>query len=190
MTDIGSPTVPAQLGPRAAALADRVNAVVVWVARHWLASVLAYAVVLTTLPAVAPLLASFGADLPARAIYFAYQFVCHQRADRSFSIAGEQMAFCQRDLAIFAGAIATAALYGAVRRLRVVEPPRLRWVALLMLPMALDGTSQLVGIRESTWELRLLTGVLFSIGAGLFVLPHLESGFASIVSASAEAPRR
>ncbi len=37
---------------------------------------------------------------------------------------------------------------------------------------ALDGLTQLVGWRESTWELRIATGVLFGIASGWFLYPR------------------
>jgi hypothetical protein len=43
--------------------------------------------------------------------------------------------------------------------------------------MALDGFTQLFGWRESTWELRVSTGLLFGLASGWLVLPHLDSAF-------------
>jgi uncharacterized membrane protein len=38
------------------------------------------------------------------------------------------------------------------------------WVWIfIVLPMAWDGTTQLFGWRESTWELRMITGSLFGL---------------------------
>jgi uncharacterized membrane protein len=37
-------------------------------------------------------------------------------------------------------------------------------VLLMMLPMAIDGISQLVGLRESNNVLRFLTGFMFTFG--------------------------
>jgi uncharacterized membrane protein len=48
------------------------------------------------------------------------------------------------------------------------------------LPLAVDGLTQLTGLRESTWELRVATGVLFSAGLGWYVLPHLDAGFTAL----------
>ena len=45
--------------------------------------------------------------------------------------------------------------------------------AVLVSPMALDGLTQLVGWRESTWELRMATGVLFGLASGWFLYPRL-----------------
>ena len=45
---------------------------------------------------------------------------------------------------------------------------------LLILPMAIDGTTQMFGWRESTWELRVITGVLFGLGNVWFALPLVQ----------------
>jgi hypothetical protein len=40
--------------------------------------------------------------------------------------------------------------------------------------MAWDGITQMFGWRESTWELRLITGTLFGLGTTWFVLPLIQ----------------
>jgi uncharacterized membrane protein len=44
----------------------------------------------------------------------------------------------------------------------------------MMLPLAYDGFTQLFGLRQSTWEIRLLTGALFGLGAAWFAFPWLQ----------------
>jgi predicted MFS family arabinose efflux permease len=46
--------------------------------------------------------------------------------------------------------------------------------------MALDGFTQLFGWRESTWELRVVTGSLFALAVAWFVFPRLQRGFGEI----------
>jgi uncharacterized membrane protein len=128
------------------------------------------------LPVIAPVLRAHGLDLPARGIFVAYRLVCHQRSDRSFHVYGEQMAVCQRDVAILSGVTLLLAAYWALRGRWAFSAPRPRWPILLALPMAVDGGTQLLGLRESSWELRVLTGLLFSAGAAWFVLPQMEAG--------------
>ncbi|MCL2317572.1 MAG: DUF2085 domain-containing protein [Methanomassiliicoccaceae archaeon] len=45
------------------------------------------------------------ADPLTRGIYFLGDFFCHQETGRSFIINGSQMAFCQRDVSLLAGAV-------------------------------------------------------------------------------------
>ena len=40
--------------------------------------------------------------------------------------------------------------------------------------MVWDGTTQMFGWRESTWELRVMTGTLFGLSTVWFVLPLLQ----------------
>ncbi|MCX7622842.1 MAG: DUF2085 domain-containing protein [Thermomicrobium sp.] len=155
-----------------------VDRAVAWWARHWLATVNLLAGIFAGLPLLAPWLVATGHPTIAAPIYFAYRFVCHQRPDRSFFLFGHQVAYCQRDLAIYVGVFALGLVFAVVRSR--LAPLSWRGAFLLSFPMALDGTIQLVGLRESTWELRLSTGVLFALAVVWFVYPRLESGFAEI----------
>ena len=62
------------------------------------------------------------------------------------------------------------------------------WV-LMLLPMAWDGTTQMFGWRESTWELRLLTGTLFGLGNIWFVLPLIQKMLDETPPAQQQAPQ-
>jgi uncharacterized membrane protein len=168
--------------PTAVVRADRVEAVVnrsvaFW-ARHWLAGLNLLAGVFAFLPLLAPWLLAQGHTTLANGIYFAYRFVCHQKPERSFFLFGHQMAYCQRDLAIYLGVFALGMVYAVVRRW--LRPLSWRGAFLLSMPMAIDGLTQLVGLRESTWQLRVLTGVSFALATVWFVYPRLESGFAEV----------
>ncbi|MEX2314865.1 MAG: DUF2085 domain-containing protein, partial [Thermomicrobiales bacterium] len=132
------------------------------------------------LAALAPLLKAAGHPTAANVIYLLYRLICHQRADRSFHLNSEQMAFCERDVAIVSCAVLTGLAFAIVRQRWAIPTISFVAVVLFALPMALDGGTQLIGLRESTPELRVLTGSLFSLGVGWFVLPHLATGFASI----------
>jgi uncharacterized membrane protein len=170
------------LHPRVQHLAAAVDRAVGVVARHWLLVLLAYGIVAIGLAVAAPLLRAAGNEQFARPLYAVFSLICHQRADRSFHIHGEQMAFCVRDFAIFAGAVAVALGYALWRRYRLPQHVDMRFMLLCMLPLTLDGLTQLAGLRESTWELRLTTGLLFSVGIGWFLLPRLEDGFRSLAA--------
>jgi len=173
-------STPPELSPRASAVAEQIDRAVLWVATHWLAVLVGYGLTVLSLAASAPLCAARGYDTAASAIYLPFRLICHQRDDRSFHLHGEQLAFCQRDAAIVAGAIGIGLLFGLVRRWREVQATSFWLVVVLALPMALDGGTQLIGLRESTPLLRVITGVLFSAGVGWFALPHLHAGFASV----------
>lgn len=104
--------------------------------------------------------------------------MCHQEPERSFFLFGHQLAYCQRDFAIYTGLLALGLIFPLVRSR--VRPMSLWPAILLSIPMALDGFSQLLGLRESTWELRLLTGGLFALAVAGLIFPRLEIGFGEI----------
>jgi uncharacterized membrane protein len=145
---------------------------------HWLTftNLLAFLFIAPAL--AAPYLLSQGQGAPANVIYFVYHLTCHQMPSRSFFIFGQKMAFCERDLAIYATVLVAGLVFGLVRR--QLKPLNWKIFLLLILPMAVDGFSQLFGLRESTWELRLITGALFGGASVWLFYPFLEQGMAEV----------
>lgn len=99
--------------------------------------------------------------------YFGFSIVCHQKPDRSFFIQGEQLPVCHRCLGIYLGA-----LYGVLGFVFYRSMP-LKYFLLALLPMALDGGTQLLGLRESDYITRLITGGLVGGASALFIMPSL-----------------
>jgi uncharacterized membrane protein len=180
---------------------------------HWLA---AFNALLSAFVAggalVAPLSARLGWPSVADPLYAAYHLACHQWAFRSFFLFGThivyapeqlqeagvdpyafqgspdlgyKMAFCERDLAIYLALLVVGLLYA---QRTFTKPLSFRAFGLLSLPMAIDGFTQLFGWRESTWELRVLTGLVFGLGAAWLILPYLQDALRP--SAYAAADRR
>lgn len=172
-----------------------------WGRRHWLWIANGAAGVFVALPLVAPLLMATGHPDLAAPIYAAYHYVCHQWAFRSYFLFGEaatyppdvlgnlvgayemygvigspelgyKVAFCERDLAIYLTVLISGLVYARLRR-RLGGLGLLAY-ALLILPMALDGFSQLFGWRESTPELRVLTGALFGLASVWLIYPRVD----------------
>jgi uncharacterized membrane protein len=161
-----------------------------FVARHWLALVNTAMGVFVGLPVLSPILEasdnqalSFAGDL----IFLAYHATCHQLPQRSFFIFQHQVAWCERDVAIWGTIFLAGLVFSLVRR--HVDPLSIRWYVVLSIPMVIDGVTQLFGWRESTWELRLITGFLFGLGTAWLVLPILERGMRE-VRESLERPAR
>jgi uncharacterized membrane protein len=173
--------------------------------RHWLTAVNVSLATFIAGALAAPILAALGWRSGADALYAAYRFTCHEWAFRSFFLfapnqpplavysqqqladlgtdpfgfignpaLGWKMAFCERDLAIYAALLGAGLYYASRRNLR---PASFLVFGMLSLPMALDGFTQLFGWRESTWELRVATGVLFGLASAWLVLPRLDSAF-------------
>ncbi len=120
----------------------------------------------------APYLAAHGYDSVAERLYSAYRPFCHQKAERSLSVFGGQMAVCARCFGIYAGAIAgslAATAMTCIRKdARIID---IRLVGLALLPLAIDGVTQLLELRGSSEWLRLATGLLFGCVFAYYFLP-------------------
>lgn len=172
------------LSPRLRATVLAVDRAILHVTRHWLLVVNVLGGITAGLPLLAPWLRAQELTLPARAIFLAYHLICHQRPERSFFVFGQQMAYCQRNTAIYTGVFALGVGYTLVRGR--IRPLRWWWLFLLWLPIALDGFTQLFGWRESTWALRVITGSLFALGCVWVGFPHLERAFGEMRDQLAE----
>ncbi len=161
---------------RVTLMADRF---ILWLSKHWLALFNLVFGLYAGLPLLAPLLMSWGWVRTANLIYFIYRPpVCHQMPSRSFFIGRFQVAICQRDLALYGGAFLAGMLFALVRdRLRAL--PLRVWI-ILVAPLAVDGVTQILGLRLSTWPLRTVTGLLASSATVWLVYPYLEAAFKEI----------
>lgn len=160
-----------------------VNGLARFIANHWLflANTTVLAFLLPTL--LAPCLASVGARWPSRVIYLVYRLTCHQLPERSLFLLGHKMAICARCMAVYVSFWGLGLLYGIWKatpwgRRHSQKPLPIKWLAVLAVPMFVDGVTQLIGLRESTNLLRTITGALVGAGTGLFVYPILDEGFA------------
>jgi uncharacterized membrane protein len=169
---------PPAVSPRTRAFILRVDRAVLAVARHWVLAVNLIGGLYAGLPLLAPWLLSRGITFPANAIYFFYGLTCHQLPERSFYVFGNKMCYCQRCCAIYSGVFFFGLAFPLVARW--TRPLRWRWMFLLWVPMALDGFTQLFGLRESNWELRVITGTLFALSCVWVAFPHLARAFAEM----------
>ncbi len=185
--------------------ARRVNGWVAWLTRHWLALANAGVALILGLALLAPWLMLQGQTGPGKLLYFVYQPLCHQLPERSFFLGGPRLvyaygqlaaslgsevparyigngqlgfkvAFCERDVAIFAGYLLTGLIFALFRRR--MKPLPWQVVALATVPMAVDGLIQLFGIAESNWQRRVITGLLFGMAITWFAYPWVERGMA------------
>ncbi|MDE0070868.1 MAG: DUF2085 domain-containing protein [Caldilineaceae bacterium] len=91
---------------------------------------------------------------------------------------GYKVAIGQRNLAIYASILLAGLTFGLVRGR--IRPPSFKIYLLCLVPMALDGFSQLFGLRDSNWWLRTVTGALFGISSVWLAYPFLESAMRSV----------
>jgi uncharacterized membrane protein len=113
------------------------------------------------------------------AIYWLGDAECHQLANRSYFLNGNQMPFCSRDVGLFLGLVLGFAFATLVRW--KIHPVL---VLVGLVPMAIDGGLQLVTSYESTNPLRLATGTV----AGL-VLALLFAHFLFVIEEDRAKPK-
>lgn len=104
--------------------------------------------------------------------------LCHQLPERSFFGGGFQVPVCARDTGIFVGfAIAVLLIVILERGGRPTEAPSplatLLLIAFIGL-MAVDGVTSYAGLRPTTNEIRLLTGLMTGYALAAFTVPLLN----------------
>ena len=166
------------VGGRTRDLVVFIDKIIYHFAKHWVLVLGFFLGLYAFLPLLAPVLMSSGITGPSNLIYSGYRFACHQLPSRSYFIFGHQMAFCHRDTAIYTSLFLAVIVFGLVRHR--VKPLSWKVYLLFIAPMALDGITQLLGLRTSNWQLRTITGVLFGVGSAWLALPYLEEAFQDI----------
>jgi uncharacterized membrane protein len=106
--------------------------------------------------------------------------LCHQLPERSFFGGGIQCPVCARDTGIYIGMIVSVLLVSLVHRgSRPTGLPTLTgWatIAVMIGVMVLDGGTEYSGLRGTTNELRLITGVTSGFAVGAIIAPMLNDG--------------
>jgi len=176
-------------------------------AKHWLFLANLTWGLYVGLPILAPILMLTGHPWLGNVIYTAYKVACHQIPWRSFFIGGSQIvytyqelialvgpalteryigdatigykvAICQRDVATYGTILLAGLVFGLVRRR--LKPLPIWAFVLSLVPMGIDGLTQLFGLRESKWQLRMITGALFGLTSIWLAYPYLEEGMRDI----------
>lgn len=101
-----------------------------------------------------------------------FRLLCHGLPQRSYALFEVPMPICARCVGVYFGLLGGLALFPFLSRL---QERVMRVVALVaVMPLAIDGLTQLTGMRESTNELRVVTGLLAGMAFGLWVLSAVE----------------
>jgi uncharacterized membrane protein len=140
--------------------------------RYWLVLIIIALGLILLATVSVPILAYFGLDSISKPIFDALHIICAQIPSHSFYMLGHQLGMCARNIAIY-GSMFVSALIFQLSKKRL---PGITWWlwGLMLIPIALDGLSQMFGLRESTWELRVLTGALFGLANMWFALPFIQ----------------
>lgn len=104
--------------------------------------------------------------------------LCHQLPERSFFAGGLQVPVCARDTGIYVGfALSLLIMVALSKGKRPSEMPPWPLVALgvvFVAAMGVDGVTSYAGWRETTNDLRLLTGLITGFALPLALLPILN----------------
>lgn len=106
-------------------------------------------------------------QFPFNLVYSIGDRLCHQKAERSFFINGNQMPFCSRCTAIWLGL--TIGLGFMIFYKIELDRKFLILIIIGIVPIAIDGIGQLLNLWESTNIIRFLTGLLAGIITGLAI---------------------
>jgi len=139
---------------------------------HWATIVMVIIGSIVATAIAIPFLSYFGLDAIAKPLFFSLHFVCAQVPSHSFYIFGHQLGLCERNFSIYASMFVGSLVF-VLSKKHLPGLPWWLWI-LLLLPMAWDGITQMFGWRESSMELRLLTGTLFGLANIWFVLPLIQ----------------
>jgi uncharacterized membrane protein len=88
---------------------------------------------------------------------------------------GYKIPVCSRDVAIYLAMLIGFIILPFIQKIEGEDWPN-KWILVAAaIPTAIDGTSQLIGLRESTNFLRLMTGAIIGIVLPFYILPMMNS---------------
>ena len=143
---------------------------------------------------LAPYFMSAGNRDAAGAIYAFFSPTCHQLPQRSLFVFGYKMTVCARCAGIYFAMLLGLLVYPLVKRVDDAEMPPFWYLLLAIVPIGLDGGTQLLAdyapilagwginlpsflLRHSTNELRVLTGGVVGVVMPFFILPMFNEMF-------------
>jgi len=85
-----------------------------------------------------------------------------------------ELGVCSRDVAIYMAMLLGGLAYPFVqKKIDEDNTPPIWILALALIPIAIDGGTQLIGLRESTNTLRLITGAIAGFAVPFYAIPLL-----------------
>jgi uncharacterized membrane protein len=178
--EISSTPIATQTIPSKVSSATRINQ---WFANHWLLTFNSVWGIFVTLPWVAPIFMALGLTWPGKALYFVYNFFCHQLPERSWFLFGPSFSYTQAQIAEAWGQPLSAISNELIRR-QFIGTPELGWkVAWSDRMVAMYGSIFLFGLlyallRERGIQIKKIPWWLF----GLFILPLAVDGATHLIN--------
>lgn len=135
-------------------------------------------------------------------LHSGFSLTCHQIASRSYCFYPEASSFgdcpkeytrapildsekglaykfpvCARDVPLYLAAFLGGIAVYKTKWKDSKKPPNPLFFVLALIPIALDGGTQLIGLRESTNELRAITGIIAGFAFSFYFIPMLNAFF-------------
>lgn len=88
---------------------------------------------------------------------------------------GYKFPVCSRDVAIYLAMLIGLLALPFVRKIEMEDWPNKWIIVAAAVPIAIDGTTQLVGLRESSNLLRVITGAIIGVALSFYLLPVINS---------------
>jgi uncharacterized membrane protein len=110
-----------------------------------------------------------GASMQWRLLF---RLMCHGRVERCVELFGTPMPICARCTGIYVGLLAGLFAFPFMQWLRERVMRTVAFIAIV--PLGVDGVTQLLGFRESVNPLRIATGVIAGLAFGLWILSAVE----------------
>ena len=134
-------------------------------AKHWLLFINLIMGLFITLPYLTPVFEYLGWHGVANVIHRAYRMTCHQLPERSFFVLGYQASLCHRCSAIWLTFLIGGIIFGLSGKR--IKPLPFHWWILALIPIGLDGGTQLMGPFYEILPGWLLSGVSVALWIGL-----------------------
>jgi uncharacterized membrane protein len=122
-----------------------------------------------------------AAGMPGYNLFEQRTFIGNERV-------GYKVALCQRDMAIYGTVFVAGLVFGLLRRRLRALPFKV--YLLFLIPIAVDGGSQLFGLRESNWWLRSVTGAIFGAASVWLAYPFIEDAMQDVIDTELAAQRQ
>lgn len=89
-----------------------------------------------------------------------FKYFCHQKPERTLKVRNHYFPVCARCTGIYLVMFVSLILFWNIQFRSILSIIGV----ILIVPMGIDGTTQLLGMRESNNKLRFLTGLIGGIG--------------------------